>query len=482
MNATATNLRAEQQKIDRSLFGPTLLLLGSALAWLILGDIAQLFSSIQLHTPSFLAGWEWTTHGRLAPVGRDAFVYGWGMNVACAFSFWLMARLSATTLRHGGWPYVATFFWNFGLTLGLIGILNGASTSFGLFEMPRFVVLLLFSSYLLLAVWCVTTFSVRNTENVFASQWYLLGAAFWFPWLFLAAALMLVEQPVQGTVQAVVNSWYLNGIYSLFFVQLALAAIYYFLPKILGKAIYYYHMAPIGFWWFAICSAFSGGTRLLGGPVPVWVSTLGTAANFTIIPAIIIISVNIFGTLAGDRSKAKGSTTMKFIYLSVAGFLGVAILNFLLSLRDFASIVQFTILPEFRDWLTMYGCFSTAMFAAAYFFLPRLTGLSWRSVTLIKIHYYAVIAGFILMAFSGFYGGWIQGGLLNAPSQSFTEISQQMSPWFLIQTIARVALIVGHIAFFINFSWLVCPVNSRGTTAAAVENPSILETSAGDRA
>ena len=49
-----------------------------------------------------------------------------------------MARLSAAALRSGGWLLVAASFWNLGLTLGLIGILTGASTSYELLEMPRF--------------------------------------------------------------------------------------------------------------------------------------------------------------------------------------------------------------------------------------------------------------------------------------------------------------------------------------------------------
>src|SRR5262245_38825192 len=105
------------------------------------------------------------------------------MNAGFAFALWLMARLSAATLRSGGWLLVAAKFWNVGVFLGVAGIMTGASTSFDLLEMPRFVSLLLLGAYLLIGIWVVTTFSVRNTENVYVSQWYLLGAVFWFPWL-----------------------------------------------------------------------------------------------------------------------------------------------------------------------------------------------------------------------------------------------------------------------------------------------------------
>ena len=270
-------------EIDASAKWPGLALFGSALFWLLLGGTLQLVAAIQLHTPAFLADCAWFTYGRIAPAAQNALVYGWGINAALGFGLWLMARLSATTLRHGGWLLVAINFWNMGVTLGVLGILGGYSTSFELLEMPRFVPLILLVSYAMMGVWAVTTFSIRNTENVFASQWYLFGAAFWFPWLYAIAQLMLLKAPVRGVLQPVVNAWFVHGLYGLWFVPVALAAVYYFLPKILGKPIANYYLAPLAFWWLVIGTALAGGSRLIGAPVPVWIPALGTVANFLLV-------------------------------------------------------------------------------------------------------------------------------------------------------------------------------------------------------
>ncbi|HRG55935.1 MAG TPA: cbb3-type cytochrome c oxidase subunit I, partial [Lacunisphaera sp.] len=258
MNPSAPNARTEQIEIDASTRWPVLAFFGSALLWLLLGGVMQLAAAMQLHLPDFLADCAWFTHGRLAPAAQNALVYGWGMNAAFAFGLWLMARLSATTLRHGGWLFVAAKFWNLGVTLGVGGILAGWSTSFELLEMPRFVGLLL-AAYAMIGVWAVTTFSIRNTENVFASQWYLFGAAFWFPWLYAVAQVMLIRTPVRGVLQPVVTAWYVHGLYALWFVPVALAAAYYFIPKILGKPVSNYYLASLGFWWLAVASAFACG-------------------------------------------------------------------------------------------------------------------------------------------------------------------------------------------------------------------------------
>ncbi len=474
MNSPANNARTEQMEIDASAKWPVLVFFGSAVLWLILGGALQLAANIQLHTPSFLANCEWFTHGRLAPAAQNALVYGWGMNAAFAFGLWLMARLSATTLRHGGWLFIAAKFWNLGVTLGIGGILAGYSTSFELLEMPRYVTLILLVAYAIIGVWVVTTFSIRNTENVYASQWYLFGAVFWFPWLYTIAQVMLFKAPVRGVLQPIVNAWYVHGLYHLWFVPVALAAIYYFLPKLLGKPVSNYYLAPLAFWWLVIATAFAGGSRLIGAPVPVWLPTLGIVANMMLALPLVILGLNFLGTLSGRLGSVRASLSLRFIALSIAGFFLSSALGLALSLRSFAAVAQFTLLAGLRDWLVFYACFSTAMFGAAYFFLPRLTGKEWRSTALVQAHFSATLLGVGLLTFGLAVGGWQQGHLLNDPTVKFAGITNALTGWHTFTSVILGVLLIGHAAFLINFIWIACPFNSRGTAAAQINPPPAL--------
>jgi len=474
MNSTESNARAEQAEIDASAKWPVLVFFGSALVWLLLGGALQLIASIQLHTPTFLSACAWTTHGRIVPAAQNALVYGWGMNAAFAFGLWLMARLSATTLRHGGWLFVAAKFWNVGVTLGILGILGGYSTSFELLEMPRYVTLILLVAYALVGVWAVTTFSIRNTENVYASQWYLFGAAFWFPWLYAIAQIMLLKAPVRGVLQPLVNAWYVHGLYGLWFIPMALAAAYYFLPKILGKPIANYYLAPLAFWWLVGTTAFAGGSRLIGSPVPVWISTLGGAANFLLVVPVVVIAINLLGTLAGQTAALGRSITLRFILISILGFILASGLNFALSIRGFAQVVQFTLVTELRDWLILYATFSTAMFGAAYFILPRLTGREWRSSALVKAHFGSAALGVILLTVGLAYGGYVQGQMLADAKVPFGEITQALTFWFAFRSVGLLVLLIGHVAFLINFAWIACPICSNETETAQFRTPPAL--------
>ena len=478
MNST-DNQRLEQQEIDASAKWPVLVFLGNALGWLIVGGALQLIAAIQLHTPSFLGGCEWFTYGRLAPAAQNALIYGWGMNVAFGFGLWLMARLSASALRHGGWLFIAAKFWNVGVAFGVIGILLGASTSFDLLEMPRFVTLLLLVAYALIGAWAVSTLALRNTENVYVSQWYLLGAAFWFPWLFSVAQVMLFKAPVRGALQPLVNAWYVHGLYGLWFIPMALAAAYYFLPKILGQPIRNYYLASVGFWWLAVCTAFAAGSRLIGGPVPSWIATLGTVANFMLVPAVVIIAVNLFGTLSGRYAALKESITLRFIFVALLGFMVASLLNLLLSFRGFAVLAQFTLLGELRDWITFYGCFSMAMFGAAYFIVPRLTGCAWRSGLLVRTHFAASALGLVLLTATLALGGLEHGRMLNNAAVPFGDITKAMLPWFTARSVGLMLLAVGHLAFLVNFVWSVCPLCSKDVAPAEFRNPPALSITKG---
>ncbi|MDD3179978.1 MAG: cbb3-type cytochrome c oxidase subunit I [Opitutaceae bacterium] len=456
MTETPPSQRAEQAGIDASTKVPVAVLLVCALLWLVSGSALQILASIQAHSPAFLSNCEWFTFGRVYPAAQNALIYGWGFNAAFAVSLWLMARLSCAALRHGGWLVAAAVFWNVGVKLGMLGILTGASTSVALLEMPRFAVLLLLVAYSMVAVWGVANFSQRNTGHAYASQWYLLGAAFWFPWLYILAQGMLFVAPARGVMQAIVGEWYVQGLYGLFFIPVALSSAYYFVPKILGQPIRHYFLAPAGFWWLVTVLPLLGGSRLVGAPVPVWVPTTGVAAGFLLLVGLLAVGLNLFGTVAGSFDRVRASTTLSFVVAGVAFFLLWGVLQCATALRSVAAHLPLTLAREGQDWLLFYGVFSMAMFGAIYFLLPRLLLRAWPSAMLVWTHWVAAALGVLMVAGVLILGGWRQGELLNNPAVPFTEVAQAVSAWLAARSVGLMLLAIGHIAFLLNLGWMLC--------------------------
>jgi len=87
------------------------------------------------------------------------------------------------------------------VTIGIIGILAGDATGFHYLEMPRYAALILFLGYLLIGLWILLTFHQRRQRSLFVSQWFLLAALFWFPWIYSTAYLLLASFPERGVAQ-----------------------------------------------------------------------------------------------------------------------------------------------------------------------------------------------------------------------------------------------------------------------------------------
>ena len=210
--STATNSgspsRVELGEIDASTKVPTLFFILSAAVWLVIATILGFIASVQLVQPEFLDSCAWLTHGRIVPMAQNALVYGWGFNAAFAVLIWLMARLSRSPAPAWGPTVVGGLFWNTGVKLGLIGIMIGDSTGYSMLEMPTYAAAILFFAYAIIGSRIAVIFSWRRGEAVFASQWYILGALFWFPWLFTIAHVSIGYGLLRGPAQAITAAWY----------------------------------------------------------------------------------------------------------------------------------------------------------------------------------------------------------------------------------------------------------------------------------
>jgi cytochrome c oxidase cbb3-type subunit 1 len=291
--------QVERALIDASTRVPVLVFYASAVVWLIIGTFEAGLTSFKMHSPDLFGGVSFLTYGRLRPAHMNTMLYGWASMVGIGTAVWLMARLCRTTLRHPLLLVAGAGFWNLGVIVGLIAIYSGNSTGYQWLEFPPYAALILFVAYTLIVSWAVLMFRFRREGHIYITQWYLLGAFLWFPWLYGATQMMLFVVPVQGVMQAAVNWWYSNNLMFLWFGAIGLGTAYYMIPKVIGRPVYSYHLAAIGFWTYALFASWTGMQRLVDGPFPAWMVTASIAAAiFTIIP-VATVGLNHHMTMRG---------------------------------------------------------------------------------------------------------------------------------------------------------------------------------------
>ncbi len=284
---------------DRSCRLPLLVLFVSAAVWLVLGSAFSLIASLKFHSPNFLADCAWLTYGRVRPACNNSLLYGFCLQAGLGVALWLFTRLGGTTLAQRWLVTVGAILWNAGVTAGVLGILAGDSTGFENLEMPRYGALVLFLGYLMVGLGGVLTFHQRRQRALFASQWFLLAALFWFPWIYSTAELLLVMFPVRGVAQAVIAWWYSGNLQVVWLGLVGVATVFYFLPKLTERELHSGYLAQFAFWTLILFGSWCGIPN--SAPLPAWMPALSTVASVLTIIPIVTVALNIYGTLRGGR-------------------------------------------------------------------------------------------------------------------------------------------------------------------------------------
>ncbi|MDQ6808877.1 MAG: cbb3-type cytochrome c oxidase subunit I [Verrucomicrobiota bacterium] len=447
--------RVERALIDASTRVPVLMFYTSAIFWLLLGTLLAGLTSFKLHSPDLFANYSFLTWGRIRPAHMNVMVYGWASMAGIGTAIWLMARLCRTTLRHPLLLVAGAAFWNLGVLLGVGGILGGSSTGYQWLEFPPFAAAVIFVAYTLVVSWAVLMFRFRRGDHVYITQWYLLGAFLWFPWLYAAAYVMLFVVPLQGVMLAAVNWWFANNLMFLWLGSIALGTAYYMIPKVIGRPVYSYHLAAIGFWTYALFASWTGMQRLVDGPFPAWMITASIAAAILTIIPVATVGLNHHMTMRGQFGLLRYSPTLRFTVFGAIAYTVFSAVGVLISLRSVARYVHFTQASIAYSHLGLYAFYTMIMFGSMYYIVPRLVGREWRSAGLIKLHFWASTYGIGLMVLMLLVGGFAQGADMNDPSMAFNESTQSILPYLRGRSLSGILLTVAHFVFAYHFGLML---------------------------
>jgi cytochrome c oxidase cbb3-type subunit 1 len=470
-------LRAD---IDRSLRHPVMFFFTSGAAWLAVALVLGLIASIKTHNPEFLDGSPWLSTGRVYAAHLNALVYGWGCQAAFGMIIWLMARLSRKECRNAGTILTAGHLWNFGVTVGVLGVLGGMGTGMPWMEFPAAVWPILLLSYIFIAIWSVIQFRCREGGHVYISQWYLLGAIFWFPWVFFTAHFFIFAFDGHPLMDAAINSWFKGTLIFLFFVPVGIAAAYYLAPKITGRPIYSYNLAVFGFWALAVIGPWAGMQKLAGAPIPQFLPYVGAAATILFFIPILMAGVNILKTVAGHEQTIQASPTLRFTVSGLVGLIILGALGVVLNWTPALKLTQFSMTGYGYEILAMYGFFSMCAFAAIYFVVPRITRREWLSSRFIRWHYYLSLYGVATVILCSLFGGLTQGPAIEAWDEPWKSAATMSSAWGVGIALAWAFLLISNVFFFLHLLLMWARLGRRSQHPTLLRKPTATHRPDGD--
>ena len=432
-----------RRSVDAAARLPVLAYVLSGVFWLLVGTTFALIASFKLHEADWLGQTAALTFGRVRPAHLATMIYGWLSMVDVGIMIWLWGRLLKTPVRHP-WVLLASCgLWNLGVLVGTVGLLAGFSTGVEWIEMPVVAFFGIVPALGLVAFALLSSLPRRRVRHLYISVWYLGACMLWTPILLIAVLLPIYS----GVPHATVNWWFAHNILGLWLTPIGLAAAYYFIPKVVGRPVYSYHLSYLGFWTLALFYNWAGVHHLVGGPPPQWLVTVSIVFSAMMIIPVLVVAVNHHMTAFARIKRVVYSPTLRFVVFGAMSYTVVSLQGALMPFRSLMEVTHFTHHTIAHSHLGVYAFATMVAFGSVYYILPRVTGWEWASRRLIAVHFWTTGLGIGMYVVGLTAGGIIQGLMMNDASVPFIDVVNATKPWLWSRSIAGVLITVGHLTF-----------------------------------
>ena len=447
---TATSPSSPQQ-IDSSCRLPLFVLFGGAAFWLALSSVFGLVASLSFHKPTMFADCAGFSYGRAYPAWANLLVYGFCIPVALGVGLWLLARLGRVPVSQPWMIAVGAKLWHVGVLLGLIGISSGGSTGHEWLEMPRYATVVLFLAFMIIAGRMFITHHQRAERTMYPTQWFVVTALFWFPWIFSTAILLLQIYPVRGMTQAAVAWWYSGNLLFVWLGLMGLGAAFYFLPKILARPLQTHYLALFVFLTLILFGTWTGIPS--GVTLPAWMPSLSASAKvLSLVTALGVVSILLL-TARGPKV-ACGGGSLCFTKFGLWAFTLSGILLAAAALPQTTRVLNFTWFHHGQNALRIFGFFAMIMFGAIYYILPRVIGKE-MCPRRVRGHFWLAMPGAVLLALPLVAAGVSQGLKWLDVSVSALDVAKAALMPFRVSTMGELLLLIGNLVFLFNIGSVI---------------------------
>lgn len=430
--------------------------------WGLLGMFFGLFIALELVFPDLNCDIPWLAFGRLRPVHTNLVIFAFSGSALISTSYYVVQKTSKIRLQLNNLAYFTFWGWQIVMTMILITLPFGYTTSKEYAEPEWIISLLLGVVFICYAIVYFYTIYKRKVSHIYVSNWFY-GA-------FILAVLLLhvvnnLAIPVSilksysiyaGAVDAMVQWWYGHNAVGFLLTAGFLGMMYYFVPIQAQRPIYSYRLSIIHFWSLIGIYMWAGAHHLHYSALPDWVQSLGMVFSLILLAPSWGGMINGIMTLSGCWDKVKKDPILKFFVLSLTFYGGATFEGSLMAIKTVNSLSHNT------DWTIAHvhsgalGWVSMITIGSIYVLIPRLFNSKIYSVALMNIHFWLSTVGSLVYVISMWIAGINQGMMSRAIDEygnlkfAFIDIVIASHPFYIIRFFGGLLFFVGMIIMLVN--------------------------------
>lgn len=417
----------------------------SATAWLLFATFVALILAYKFGAPDFGSG-AWLTFGRLRPIHTNGTFYGFASIALVGVAYYVVVRSSRTTLYSTKLAWAGLWLFNIAGVLGTIALdLGYNSGNLEYREWPWPIRLIFAAALVVTAVNMVATVARRSTDDIYLSNWYILGGVLW---TIIIAIVAILPWYQYGLGQVAVSGFYMHNAVGMWFTPLALGIFYYALPKLLNRPIYSYALGVLAFWTNLLFYPIIGSHHFLFSPLPWWLQTIAIVFSVAMLVPVFGGTANFLLTMRGRFGTVARSYPLAFILIGVIGYFVGSTQGTLEAFRSLQEVWHLTSFTVGHSHLTMYGFVTFAIWGGIYALLPAATG-KYASRAGLSLHFWLAVVGSFIYVIAMSIGGTIQG-LTWIQGKPFIDSVVAIEPYYIWRGIGGVLMFLSHVVFAWN--------------------------------
>jgi cbb3-type cytochrome oxidase subunit 1 len=252
--------------------------------------------------------------------------------------------------------------------------------------------------------------------------------------------------------QAVIAWWFTNNFLFVWLGLISIGALFYFAPKFAGRELHSRQLAIFALLIVIFFGSWAGVPA--SAPVPSWIPALSAFGALVSVSGVLAVIANLKSTMSGCTA-TQCSVAGKFFCKSLPMLLLFAIGNAVASFACGASLLDFTWFTPALKYLLLYGFVAMVLLGAIYHIAPQLTGSEYFCTRPVKIHFWFMLLGTVLLAGSLALAGVRQGELLKDPSLSAMDALREPLKIFRFSTMGDLLVLLGSLTLLVNLGGLL---------------------------